>query len=188
LFLFVGLGNPEPRYAANRHNVGFQVLDELAGRAGVAFGGRFQGRFGQGKVGGDKVLLFEPLTFMNRSGEAVAAAAQYYKVRLDETVIVHDEMDIDFGRLQLKRDGGSGGHNGLRSIETALGSADFLRIRVGVGRPPARWDPADWVLSDFDAAEREKLPSVVQQAADACQMMVERGMSAAMNQYNRRVV
>jgi PTH1 family peptidyl-tRNA hydrolase len=186
LFLFVGLGNPEPRYAANRHNVGFQILDELAGRAGVALGERFQGRFGQGRLAGDKVLLLEPLTFMNRSGEAVAAAAQYFKVRLDETVIVHDEMDMDFGRLQLKRDGGSGGHNGLRSIEASVGSADFLRVRFGVGRPPPRWDPADWVLSDFDPDERKKLPPLLQQAADACQMLVERGMSAAMNQYNRR--
>ena len=188
MFLFVGLGNPEPRFAGNRHNVGFQVLDELAKRAGVAWGERFRGRFGQGRLGGDKVLLLEPLTFMNLSGESVAPAAQYFKVGLDETVIVHDEMDIEFRRLQLKRDGGSGGHNGLRSVEALLGSADFLRVRVGVGRPPPRWDAADWVLSDFDAGEREALPSVVQMAADACQMMVERGMSAAMNQYNRRVV
>ena len=187
MFLLVGLGNPEPRYAGNRHNAGFRVLDELAGRANVALAERFKGRFGQGVLAGEKVLLLQPLTFMNRSGEAVAAAAQYFKVPLDETVIVHDEMDIEFGRLQLKRGGGTGGHNGLRSIEASLGSPDFLRVRVGVGRPPPRWDPADWVLSDFDASEREELPSVVQEAADACQMVVERGMSAAMNQYNRRV-
>jgi PTH1 family peptidyl-tRNA hydrolase len=186
LFLFVGLGNPEPRYAANRHNVGFRVLDELAHRAGASWGERFQGRFGQGKLGDERILLLEPMTFMNRSGESVVKTAQYFKVQLDETVIVHDEMDIDFGRLQLKRDGGSGGHNGLRSIEASLGSPDFLRLRVGVGRPPARWDPAAWVLSDFEAAETENLSGVVQAAADACQMVVERGMSAAMNQYNRR--
>jgi PTH1 family peptidyl-tRNA hydrolase len=186
LFLFVGLGNPEPRYAANRHNVGFRVLDALGQRAGVSWSERFQGRLGQGKLGEEKVLLLEPMTFMNRSGESVVKATQYFKVNLDQTVIVHDEMDIDFGRLQLKRDGGSGGHNGLRSIEASLRSPDFLRVRVGVGRPPARWDAADWVLSDFDAAETEKLAAVVQAAADACQMVVERGMSAAMNQYNRR--
>jgi len=188
LFLLVGLGNPEPRYAANRHNVGFAVIDEVARRGGVAWSERFQGRLGQGVVSGAKVLLLEPLTFMNRSGEAVSAAAKFFKVRVDETVIVHDEMDIEFERLQLKRDGGSGGHNGLRSVESSLGSPDFLRVRVGVGRPPPRWDPADWVLSDFDAGEREKLPSVIGLAADACQAIVERGMSAAMNQYNRRVV
>ncbi len=187
MFLFVGLGNPEARYAGNRHNVGFKVIDALEKRTDIAWSERFHGRFGQGLIVGQKVLLLEPLTFMNRSGEAVVAAAQFFKVKVDETVIVHDEMDLEFTRLQLKRGGGSGGHNGLRSVEASLGSSDFLRVRVGVGRPPASWDAADWVLSNFDAQEREQLPAVVELAADACQAIVERGMSAAMNQYNRRV-
>jgi PTH1 family peptidyl-tRNA hydrolase len=188
LFLFVGLGNPEARYAGNRHNVGFQVIDELGKRGEIAWSDRFQGRLGQGTISGQKVLLLKPLTFVNRSGEAAAAAVQFFKVQMSETVIVHDEMDLDFTRLQLKRGGGSGGHNGLRSIEASLASPDFLRVRVGIGRPPPQWDPADWVLSNFDVEEREKLPAVLNQVAEACQTIVERGMSAAMNQYNRRVV
>jgi PTH1 family peptidyl-tRNA hydrolase len=134
--LVVGLGNPGPEYRGHRHNLGFVVVDRLAGAVGIALGqSKFHGRFGQGDVGKTRLLLLEPETYMNASGEAVSAAARFYKVAPDDLLVIHDELDLSFGRLQLKRGGGTGGHNGLESVVEQLGTADFARLRFGIGKP-----------------------------------------------------
>ena len=184
--LVVGLGNPEPRYARNRHNLGFRVLDALAARMGVEWARKFDGLFGQGSLDGAKVLLLKPQTFMNRSGDSVAPAARFFKLGPAELWVAHDELDLELGRIQLKQGGGNGGHNGLRSIEAALGSRDFGRLRLGIGRPPAGWDPADYVLSDFDRSEEEQVEAEVQSALAALTAVVSEGTQKAMNQHNRR--
>ena len=162
LALIVGLGNPGSGYAGNRHNVGFMVLDELARRVG--------GRYTRHKAGADvletrlarrRVLLARPRSYMNISGPPVAATARYYKVPPSDVVVVHDDLDLEYGVLKLKRGGGEGGHNGLRSISECLGSRDYLRVRFGIGRPPGRMDPADFVLRDFSADQRRELDFLV---------------------------
>ncbi len=185
--LIVGLGNPGREYARNRHNVGFRVADEMARRAGLSWGRKFDAEIGQGLWDGEKVCVVKPTTYMNHSGQAVAAAARFYKVATPELVVVHDDMDLAFGRLQVKRGGGHAGHNGLRSIAESMGGPDFARIRVGVGRPPSGWDAADYVLSDFSEAEEQSLLSdVVPRAADAAWMAAVKGPGPAMNVFNGR--
>ena len=184
MHLVVGLGNPEPRYARNRHNVGFRVADELA--RDLSWSRKFDGELAQGSFGGEKVAVLKPLTFMNASGDSVAAAARFFKVSMEAVLVVHDDMDLELGRLQLKRGGGSAGHNGLRSITERLGGADFVRLRLGVGRPPQGWDPANWVLSDFSRDEEDQLSSLVPRAAEAARAVVTKGLPAAMNAFNQR--
>lgn len=187
-FLVVGLGNPGPRYAATRHNVGFLVVDLLAER----IGGRFKapravhGRADlvEARIGGTPVVLVKPRSYMNESGGPVVAVSRFYKVRVEQLVVVHDELDLPFGALRLKRGGGDGGHNGLRSTTAALGSKDYLRVRFGIGRPPGRQDPADFVLREFSAAERKDLGFHVDRAADAVEMLLAQGLEAAQNAYN----
>ncbi len=183
--LVVGLGNPEPRYASNRHNLGFRVLDALAARTGAGWARKFEGELGQGNVGGAKVLLLKPQTFMNRSGESVASAVGFFKLALTQVLVAHDELDLELGRIQLKQGGGNGGHNGLRSIEAALGSKDFGRLRLGIGRPPAGWDAADFVLSDFAKSEEEVVAVEVQTALAALTAVISEGMQKAMTHHNR---
>lgn len=183
-WLVVGLGNPGPGYAGNRHNVGFQVLDLLAER----IGGRFKGHKGRADVvearwGPHRVVLAEPRSYMNESGGPVKAVRDFFGVDTEQVVIVHDELDLDFGVLRLKRGGGDNGHNGLRSITKALGP-DYLRVRVGIGRPPGRMDPADFVLRDFSATERKDVTLLVDRAADACEALVLDGLERAQNTYN----
>jgi len=158
-WLVVGLGNPGPSYAGNRHNAGFLVLDLLAERAG----GRFRAHKGradtvEGRLAGRRVVLVKPKCYMNESGGPVASLRSFFKVPLERAVVVHDELDLPYGAVRLKRGGGDNGHNGLRSVTSALGSKDYLRVRFGIGRPPGRQDPADFVLKDFSAAERKELP------------------------------
>lgn len=181
--LIVGLGNPGPSYAGNRHNVGFMVLDELARRVG--------GRFTAHKAGADvletrltgrRVVLARPRSFMNVSGPAVAGTARYFKISATDLVVVHDDLDLDHGVLKLKRGGGEGGHNGLRSISEYLGSKDYLRVRFGIGRPPGRMDPADFVLSDFSAVQRRELELLVDRCADAVEQLLAQGLAATQNQ------
>jgi PTH1 family peptidyl-tRNA hydrolase len=181
--LIVGLGNPGPSYAGNRHNVGFMVLDELARRVG--------GRFTSHKAGADvletrlagrRVVLARPRSFMNVSGPAVAGTARYFKVPPTDVVVVHDDLDLDHGTLRLKRGGGEGGHNGLRSITACLGSKDYLRVRFGIGRPPGRMDPADYVLRDFSTEQRRELDLLVDRTADAVEQLLAQGLSATQNQ------
>ncbi len=188
--LVVGLGNPGREYAGHRHNAGFMVVDRLAGAMGIALGqSRFQGRFGQGDAGKVRVLLLEPETYMNVSGEAVSAAARFFKVAPDDLLVVHDELDLAFGRLQLKKGGGTGGHNGLESIVEQLGTAEFARLRFGIGKPQgpnAKERVVGHVLHDFSAEEREQLPALVDRAVDMARAWLSLGLAEAMNRHNRR--
>jgi PTH1 family peptidyl-tRNA hydrolase len=184
-FLVVGLGNPGPGYAGNRHNVGAMVLDELAGRAGIRLspgkGARARAAAGEGRLAGRRVVLARPLTYMNESGGPVRGLLDYHSLPPENLVVLHDELDIDFGVVRLKRGGGEGGHNGLRSISRTTGTKDYLRVRVGIGRPPGRQDPADFVLKDFSATERKELDLLLAEAVDATELLLERGLEAAQN-------
>ncbi|MEV0110795.1 aminoacyl-tRNA hydrolase [Nocardia sp. NPDC050799] len=182
--LVVGLGNPGPAYERTRHNVGFLVADSLAQRVG----GRFTAHKKSGadllqaRLDGRQVLIAKPRSYMNLSGRSVAALARFFSVPPTEVVVIHDELDIPFGEIRLKRGGGEGGHNGLRSVSGALTSKDYLRTRIGIGRPPGRQDPADYVLKPFSSVERKELPIVVEQAADAVELLLRVGLEAAQNQ------
>jgi PTH1 family peptidyl-tRNA hydrolase len=185
LWLVVGLGNPGPAYAGNRHNAGFMVIDLLAER----MGGRFKAHKGradivEGRLSGHRVVLGKPKSFMNLSGGPVVALRDFFKVPVERLIVVHDELDIPYGTLRLKRGGGDNGHNGLRSVTAALGSRDYLRVRFGIGRPPGRMDPAVYVLKDFGATERKELPLNVDRAADATEALVTDGLDRAQNAYN----
>jgi len=188
LWLVVGLGNPGPSYAGNRHNVGHLVVDELAGRVGSSFrvhkSGRAEVVEGRLEVGGPRVVLAKTRSYMNESGGPVSALAKFYKVEADHVVVVHDELDIDFDTLRVKLGGGDNGHNGLRSVRSALGTGDFYRIRVGIGRPPGRQDPAAFVLSDYSASERKVLPFQVDRAADAVESLVRSGLEQTQSSFN----
>ena len=189
MHLIVGLGNPEKKYAGNRHNVGFMTVDRLRDERGLPeWREKFSGVFSRGSALGDDVMLLKPMTFMNLSGDSVQPAAAFVKVDPAHVVVVHDELDLPFGDVRLKMGGGHAGHNGLRSIIQRLGSPEFLRVRVGIGRPPPgfRGDVADYVLSDFDAAERAELPDVLARAISAVQAVVEKGPAAAQNVVNTR--
>lgn len=184
-WLVVGLGNPGAIYAGNRHNLGTMVVDGLAGRLRVAFKAH-KGRadVGSGVLDGARVLLMKPRSYMNLSGPPTAVVRDFYKVPLDRLVVVHDELDLPFGTLRLKQGGGNGGHNGLRSVTQALGSPDYLRVRLGIGRPPGRMDAAAYVLKDFDAAERRDLGVDLERAADAVESLVRLGLVATQNAFH----
>jgi peptidyl-tRNA hydrolase, PTH1 family len=183
--LIVGLGNPGPRYAATRHNAGFLVLDELAERMGSGFKAhKTRADVVEGRLAGRPVVLAKPRCYMNESGGPVKAVSQFYKIPVDEIVVIHDELDLPFGALRLKRGGGEGGHNGLRSTTSSLGSKEYTRVRFGIGRPPGRQDPADFVLREFAAAERADLPSYLDRAADSVEVLLARGLEAAQNAYH----
>ncbi|MFF5118323.1 aminoacyl-tRNA hydrolase [Dactylosporangium aurantiacum] len=187
-WLIVGLGNPGPEYARHRHNVGFMVADLVAQRAGLRFSRhrRVAADVAEGRlrIGGPRVVLVKPLTFMNLSGGPVAGLAQFYKVPVAQVIAVHDELDVPYEQLRLKQGGGEGGHNGLRSMSSSLGSKDYVRVRFGIGRPPGRQNPADFVLSDFTTVERKELDFFIDRAADAVEMVIERGLEPAQNQYH----
>lgn len=185
--LLVGLGNPGSDYARTRHNVGFLVVEEIARAAGFAVDRKkFAALLGEGTVAGERTVVLEPQTYMNLSGEAVGAAARFYKVPVQHVVVIHDDVDLEFGRLQIKSGGGHAGHNGLKSLIAHLGSPDFVRVRVGVGRPGGRKETAQHVLGGFDRKESEELPFVVQRAADAARCVLQHGPLRCMNEYNRR--
>lgn len=185
VWLVAGLGNPGPAYAGNRHNAGFMVLDVLAGRVG----GRFKSHKSRsdvvaGRLAGHRVVLAKPRSYMNDSGGPVAGLRDFYKVPVERIIVVHDELDIPYGAVRLKRGGGDNGHNGLRSISKSLGDRDYLRVRFGVGRPPGRMDPAAFVLKDFSAAERKELELNVGTAADAVEALLTSGLEAAQNEFH----
>jgi PTH1 family peptidyl-tRNA hydrolase len=183
--LVVGLGNPGPEYQDNRHNLGFKVVDELSARArGAAPRAKFGAELGEVTIAGERVLLCKPMEYMNVSGQAVARVAGFWKVPVAEVIVVHDELDLPFGRLKLGAGGGHGGHNGIRSLLADLGDASFARVRVGVGRPTPGNDPANYLLSNFSRAEAKELPELIGAAADAVQAILTGGLTAAMNKFN----
>ena len=185
--LLVGLGNPGAKYERTRHNVGFRVADDATRKIGVSLGEtRWNALLGQGRAGGGPVAVMLPQTYMNASGESVGHAARFWKVEPGSLVVVHDDMDLEFGRIQVKVGGGDGGHNGLKSLRQHLGTPEFVRVRFGVGRPPPIWEGADWVLAKFSQDEEEQLESLVPQAADAAVAALLEGPVLAMNRYNRR--
>ncbi|MEI2778739.1 MAG: aminoacyl-tRNA hydrolase [Tetrasphaera sp.] len=187
LWVIVGLGNPGARYAGNRHNVGAHVVDALAARHRVALA-RHKGGAVAAKVaiGPDRIpaLIAIPTGFMNESGRAVRELARFYKIPPARVIVVHDELDIGFGLIRLKLGGGEGGHNGLRSVSALLGTRDYLRVRVGIGRPPGRMDPADFVLRDFTAAEQPEIAVSVAEAADAAEDLVRHGLLATQQRFH----
>jgi PTH1 family peptidyl-tRNA hydrolase len=178
----VGLGNPGPQYELTRHNVGQLVLDELAERRGETFKAhRANARVAETwlRPGAAKIVLAKPNSFMNVSGGPVAGLVRFYGIEPDHLVVVHDELDIPFDTIRLKVGGGHGGHNGVRDVAKALGTPEFARVRVGIGRPPGRRDAADWVLDPFSAADRKALPLVLSDAADAVEQLIDAGLVAA---------
>ncbi|KZE92247.1 Peptidyl-tRNA hydrolase [Agromyces sp. NDB4Y10] len=186
-WLVVGLGNPGAQYAGNRHNVGQMVADELASRIGATFKShKTPSRVAEGFLGPGrpKLVLAKPNSYMNTSGGPVSALLKFYSLPIDRLIVVHDELDIPFDTVRLKRGGGHGGHNGLRDIQKAAGSPEFTRVRVGIGRPPGRMDAADYVLRDFAGAEREALPNLLADAADAVESIVTDGLVAAQQRFH----
>jgi PTH1 family peptidyl-tRNA hydrolase len=202
-WLIVGLGNPGPSYSGHRHNVGAMVVDELAARTGgnlrsKARAAAAEVRFASpqtqkpdgassGTPGADgRAIIAKPLTFMNESGGPVAGLLSFYKVPVENLIVIHDELDIPFAEVRLKRAGGEGGHNGLRSVTKSVGTRDYLRVRVGIGRPPGRMDPADYVLHDFSSTERPEVPLLVSDAADCVERLVAEGLVAAQQEWHSR--
>jgi peptidyl-tRNA hydrolase, PTH1 family len=209
--IVVGLGNPGQRYAKTRHNAGFMVVDELLARCGSGSKLQWQERFGgnlaegvltEGVTAGNKLLLFEPLSFMNRSGEPVRELLTFYKGQPTRMVVVHDEIDLPFGELRLKVGGGDGGHNGIRSLVQALGTKDFARVRVGVGRPgggapggnegavdgsSSEMEVADWVLQRFTAEQQKEMEKIAKRAAEAIECLCSEGITKAQNRFNSKV-
>lgn len=191
-----GLGNPGRDYERHRHNVGFMVVDALCRRAGASLTQeKFQGRLGQGILAGEKLLFVQPQTYMNESGRCLVAAAQFYKLSVADILVVHDELDLPFGKLQLKAGGGTGGHNGLRSIAGLWGTEKFDRLRFGIGKPggpgdaggeAARGRVVGHVLSAFGKDEQPQLEELIEKAADAAELWVAHGMQTAMNRFNRK--
>lgn len=185
-WLIVGLGNPGPKYADTPHNIGWRVIDDLAERCAVRLSAakRAKAEAAQGRLLGQSVLLIKPTDFMNNSGGPTKALLQYYGGSVDRLVVVHDEIDLPAHALRLKFGGGDNGHNGLRSLRSSLGTGDFYRVRVGVGRPLGRQDPADYLLRPMPAALRTDMANTVARAADAVEVLIERGLAEAQNTYN----
>lgn len=186
-WLVVGLGNPGPRYESTRHNVGQMVVDELARRRGETLRAhKTNARVAETwlKPGAAKIILAKPNSFMNVSGGPVSSLTKFYDVDPDHVVVVHDELDIPFDTIKLKIGGGHGGHNGVRDIAKALGTPEFARVRVGIGRPDGRQDPADWVLDPFGATERQNLPILIGDAADAVEQLVGEGLLSAQQRHH----
>jgi len=186
--LVVGLGNPGTRYEGTRHNVGFMVADSLMQRCDrpTSYQARFDGSFARAGLDDQALALLKPQTFMNRSGRSVSQAMDFYKLGIEDLFVMHDDLDLAFGVVRVKTGGGSGGHRGLESCFAELGSREFSRIRIGIGRPAPGGDPTDYVLGKFDDEQQAELPDVVQLATEAAQEAVRAGAVAAMNRYNRR--
>lgn len=184
-WLVAGLGNPGPRYAGNRHNVGHMVADALASRQGERWKGhKAHVDVAETRISGISAVLAKPRSYMNLSGGPVAGVSGFFSVPIERVVVVHDDLDLPFGALKLKRGGGAGGHNGLRSVTKSLSSPDYIRVRFGVGRPPGRMEAADYVLRDFSTAERKELDVAVERAADAVETILTDGLEKAQNIYH----
>lgn len=184
--LVLGLGNPGKKYERTRHNMGFLVLDRVASERKILIGQRkYRSLIGEFRADGEKILLVKPQTFMNRSGDAVQDLFRYLKAKVHDLVVVHDDLDLPFGRVRIRSRGSAGGHRGMLSILEAVGEEGFLRVRVGIGRPPAGVDPTDYVLQNFSAAEAGMLTDVVARASAAVQCLLEEGSQRAMERFNR---
>jgi PTH1 family peptidyl-tRNA hydrolase len=184
-WIVVGLGNPGVEHARNRHNAGFMVVDLLADRVGAKFKAhKARADVVETHISGQRAVLAKPRSYMNTSGGPVSGLVKFFKVPLDRLVVVHDELDLGFGTIRLKAGGGDNGHNGVKAVRASLGSGEFLRVRLGVGRPPGRQDPADWLLRDYPAGVREELGVQVERAADAVEVLLRDGLAAAQNKFN----
>jgi PTH1 family peptidyl-tRNA hydrolase len=185
--LLVGLGNPGPSYERHRHNVGFRAAQRFADAHRIALDQKkFGAVLGLGEVSGERVAVLLPQTFMNASGESVGPALRFYKAALADVIVVHDELDLPFGQVRVKTGGGHAGHNGLRSLVQHLGGADFVRLRVGISRPPPQWDPAAYVLAGFTGAEEQQLGDVLARVVEGLDLVLRSGVQTAMNRLNRR--
>jgi PTH1 family peptidyl-tRNA hydrolase len=191
MWLIAGLGNPGPGYAMHRHNIGFRVIDEISGRITARFSApaRMRAQIAEGRIGAPgpdsaRVVLLKSRTYMNETGAGVSKALSYYKIEPDRLIVIHDELDLDLGRMRVKFGGGDNGHNGLRSIRRSLGTGDYYRVRVGVGRPPGRQDPADFLLSNFAGRDAEEVAIEVGRAADAVESLINSGLERTQSAFN----
>jgi peptidyl-tRNA hydrolase, PTH1 family len=186
--IIVGLGNPGILYRMTRHNIGFQVIDRLAKIGHISIRTkRFKSLYGTGWIESQQVILAKPMTFMNRSGEAVKKAADFFHLRMEDLVVVHDDLDLPFGRLRFKQRGGDGGHQGIRSIIESMGGNNFLRLKVGISRPIQGLDPAEYVLATFDKAEQNQLDRILSEAAESIKVMLLEGLEKAMNRFQKKL-
>lgn len=187
MILLVGLGNPGERYRGSRHNLGWEAIDRIVVGFGLSSGvNRFKGRYGEGRIGPRKVGWLCPETFMNLSGESVSEAQRFFKLDPEQVIVFHDDLDLVPGRVRMKKGGGNGGHNGLKSIQQLLGTPDFFRVRLGIGRPPGRMDPAKFVLAPFGAEERMLVDPILEGLCDAVPPLLDRDLPAAMNRLLNR--
>lgn len=186
MYLIVGLGNPGREYEKTRHNVGFDTIDELVEEYRIEQSGvKFKAMYGKGMIGGEKVILVKPLTFMNLSGEAVRALVDYFKIDVKEQlVIVYDDIDLEPGNVRIRAKGSAGGHNGMKNIVKMLGTQEFTRVRIGVGAKPKDWDLADYVLSRFSKEDRQLVDGAIEHSCKAVRCIIEEGVDAAMNKFN----
>lgn len=187
--IIVGLGNPGDTYQWSRHNIGFQVVDRLAEENHIPLcHNRFKAHYGKGLIHFQDIVLVKPRTFMNLSGFAVQRVAEFYKVGLADLIVVYDDLDLPFGTLRIKRRGGDGGHQGVRSIIESVGGNNFLRLKVGIGRPPKGMDPAQYVLKSFDEIEKGRLREVLLRAAECLVVLISEGIETAMNRFQRKAI
>ena len=187
MYIIAGLGNPTREYEKTRHNVGFDTIDVLADKLNTSVDEKkFKGLYGRGIIAGEKVILLKPQTFMNLSGESVRAAADFYKVDPEDILVIYDDISLEPGQLRLRGKGSAGGHNGIKNIIAHLGTQEFPRIKVGVGDKPPRMDLADYVLGHFSKEDQAKMDEAFKDAADAAEMILDKGMDAAMNHYNMK--
>src|SRR5664279_1699138 len=186
-WLIVGLGNPGPAYSGHRHTVGAMVVDELASRTGANLRShKARAASAEVLIAEQRAIIAKPLTFMNESGGPVAGLLSFYKLPVENLIVIHDDLDIPFAQVRLKLGGGEGGHNGLRSITKSVGTREYLRVRVGIGRPPGRMDAADYVLHDFSSTERGEVPLLISDAADAIERLVAEGLVSAQQEWHSR--
>ena len=187
MYIIAGLGNPTREYEKTRHNVGFDTIDVLADRLNTSVDEKkFKGLYGKGIIAGEKVILLKPQTFMNLSGESVREAADFYKVDPEHIIVIYDDISLDVGQLRIRKKGSAGGHNGIKNIIAHLGTQEFPRIKVGVGDKPKDMDLADYVLGHFSKEDQAKMDEAFKDAADAAEMILDKGMDAAMNHYNMK--
>ena len=185
MYIVAGLGNPGTQYAGTRHNAGFSCIDELADKYNISVDtAKHKGLIGKGVIEGEKVLLVKPMTYMNNSGECIREVMDYYKADIDDLIVIFDDISLEPGRLRLRPKGSAGGHNGIKSLINELGTQEFQRIRVGVGKKPVHYDLADWVLGHFKKEEREVMDKSVQLSAEAVESILDKGIGFAMNMYN----